>query len=125
MPSSQPTQISRYQIMRTLGEGGMGAVYLAQDPAIDRLVAIKLMRKGFDDGQMRERFTREAKSIGRLRHPNIVMVFDVGEHDGDPFIAMEYVEGETLSGVIRNNPDMSIVRKLQIMDALCAGLYYA
>ena len=125
MSPSQPSQISRYQIMRTLGEGGMGAVYLAQDPAIDRLVAIKLMRKGFDDGQMRERFTREAKSIGRLRHPNIVMVFDVGEYDGDPFIAMEYVEGETLSGVIRNNPDMSIVRKLQIMDALCAGLYYA
>ena len=125
MAPPNPTDIGRYKVLRTLGEGGMGKVFLAEDPAIDRLLAIKLMRKGFDDGQMRERFTREARAIGRLRHPNIVMVFDVGEHDGDPFIAMEYVEGEPLSGVIRNNPDMPVGRKLEIMDALCSGLYYA
>ncbi len=78
----------------------MGAVFLARDPAIDRDVAIKLMRSGIDVTELRERFTREAKSIGRLHHPNIVTVFDVGEHDGEPFIAMEYVEGQTLARVI-------------------------
>src|SRR4249920_1469579 len=92
-----PAEIGRYAIIRSLGEGGMGAVYLARDPRIDRLVAIKLIlaAKGGSIAN-RERFEREARSIGRLRHPNIVTIFDFGEHEGEPFIAMEYVEGVTL-----------------------------
>src|SRR4029079_19538240 len=125
MANPPPAQIGRYQIVRTLGEGGMGAVYLAQDPAIERLVAIKLMRQGFDASQLRDRFAREARSIGRLHHPNIVTIFDVGEHAGEPFIAMEYVEGQTLGTLIRERPSFPLLRKLRLIDGLCAGLHYA
>jgi eukaryotic-like serine/threonine-protein kinase len=117
--------IGRYKVIRALGEGGMGAVFLARDPAIDRLVAIKLMRGRQDNSQLRERFSREAKAIGRLHHPNIVTIFDVGEHDGEPFIAMEYVEGQTLANLVGRTPDLPLPRKLGIMDGLCAGLHYA
>ena len=78
MRVSAPTTISRYHILRRLDEGGMGIVYLARDPAIDRLVAIKLLREGFDDAELRERFMREARSAGRLNQPNIVTIFRPG-----------------------------------------------
>ena len=94
--STSLSQVGRYQILDKLGQGGMGSLYLARDPAIDRLVAIKLLRDDFDNQELRERFAREARSAGRLRHPNIVVVFDVGDHEGQPFIAMEYIPGETL-----------------------------
>src|SRR5216684_4202138 len=77
---AQPTRIGSYEIIRPLGKGGMGAVYLGRDPAIDRLVAIKLLGEGLDSPESRERFLREARAAGRLRHPNIVMIFHVGEH---------------------------------------------
>src|SRR5688572_23413479 len=93
--------IGRYEIQRPIGAGGMGVLWLARDPMIDRLVAIKLMREGVESATSRERFMREARSAGRLHHPNIVTIFDVGEQDGQPFIAMQYVEGETLDGMIR------------------------
>src|SRR2546421_224849 len=96
----------------------MGSVYLARDPAIDRLVAIKLLREGFDNAELRERFVREARSAGRLRHVNIVTIFDVGEHENQPFIAMEYVDGETLAALIRRHADLSIGRKLQLFYEL-------
>jgi len=125
MSAPVPTSIGRYQIIRSLGEGGMGAVFLARDPAIDRHVAIKLMRTGFDDPSLRERFAREAKSIGRLHHPNIVTIFDVGEHQGEPFIAMEYVEGQTLSHLIRHPENVSVLDKIGWIDGVCSGLNYA
>jgi tetratricopeptide (TPR) repeat protein len=125
MSAAVPTSIGRYQIIRSLGEGGMGAVFLAEDPAIDRNVAIKLMRTGFDDASLRERFAREAKSIGRLHHPNIVTIFDVGEHRGEPFIAMEYVEGQTLSHLIRHPESASILDRIGWIDGVCGGLSYA
>jgi hypothetical protein len=125
MSPQVPTSIGRYQVIRTLGEGGMGSVYLARDPAIDRHVAIKLMRTGFDDPSLRERFTREARSIGRLHHSNIVTIFDVGEHQGEPFIAMEYVEGQTLSHLVRHPEIGTLVDRLSWIDGMCAGLNYA
>ena len=70
----------------------MGEILLARDPAIDRPVAIKLLKEQFDVGEYRERFIREARSAGRLKHPNIVTIFDVGEYESQPFIAMEFVE---------------------------------
>jgi len=103
----------------------MGSVYLARDPAIDRHVAIKLMRTGFDDPSLRERFAREAKSIGRLHHTNIVTIFDVGEHQGEPFIAMEYVEGQTLSHLVRHPEIGTLVDRIGWIDGICAGLHYA
>src|SRR5690242_2867479 len=102
MTKTIPKVIGRYELQGALGGGGMGVLYLARDPAIDRLVAIKLLRDGSDSANIRERFAREARSAGRLHHPNIVAIFDVGEHDGEPFIAMEYIQGRTLAGMIRN-----------------------
>src|SRR5262245_44898794 len=125
MPSPLPTTISRYKILQRLGEGGMGSLYLARDPAIDRLVAIKLLREDVESDELRERFAREARAVGRLRHQNIVVVFDVGEDDNRPFIAMEYIEGETLGAVIRERRNIPVERKLQWIEQLCDGLAYA
>lgn len=102
----------------------MGAVYLATDPAIDRLVALKLMRTTFAEGPLRDRFTREARAVGRLHHPNIVTIFEFGEHGNEPFIAMEYVEGQTLSNLI-GQTEITLPQQLAIIDGLCAGLHYA
>jgi TPR repeat protein len=123
-PEPTPTTIGRYQVIRTLGEGGMGSVFLASDPAIDRLVALKLMRAGFNAGSLRDRFAREARAVGRLHHPNIVTIFEFGEHHGEPFIAMEFVEGQTLASFI-GRPDVTLSQQLALMDGLCAGLHYA
>ena len=125
MSATTPKTIARYQVVNHLGTGGMGSVFLARDPALGRLVAIKLLREGFDSPELRERFEREARSAGRLRHTNIVTVFDVGEHGNEPFIAMEYVEGQTLSRLISQGAPMSLGRKLRLMDELSAGLHYA
>jgi serine/threonine protein kinase len=93
-PGSDPTSrehIGRYRIERELGRGGMGIVYLAFDPDLDRKVAVKVLR-GRDD----RRLVREGQAIAKLRHPNVVSVFDIGTDAGDVFIAMEYVPGGTI-----------------------------
>ncbi|HUQ05734.1 MAG TPA: protein kinase [Kofleriaceae bacterium] len=87
-------RIGRYVVDRPLGSGGMGVVYLARDPELDRQVAIKLLRPELRES--RERLLREGQAVARLVHPNVVTVFDVGDHGADLFIAMEYVPGETL-----------------------------
>src|SRR6266536_2086342 len=116
--------VGRYRVVTLIAHGGMGSLYLARDPALDRTIAIKLLQKGFDDEAARERFAREARA-GRLRHPNIVTVFDVGEHDNRPFIAMEYVPGETLDQLIRRRTPLSIANRLLILEDLCSGLQFA
>ena len=104
----------------------MGALYLARDPHLDRLVAIKLLKEELqDDTALRERFLREARSVARLRHSNIVIVFDVGEDAGRPFMAMEYIAGETLAQVLRQRPSLAVTRRLQLVEDLCAGLAHA
>src|SRR4051812_20880528 len=103
----------------------MAVVYLGRDPAIDRLVAIKLLRESLDSAELRERFAREAKSAGRLRHPNIVTVFQVGVHDTAPFIVMEYIPGESLAEIIRRQSPLAVTWKLRVMEDLCRGLAYA
>src|SRR6266542_3226623 len=108
--------VGRYRVVTLIAHGGMGSLYLARDPALDRTIAIKLLQKGFDDEAARERFAREARAAGRLRHPNIVTVFDVGEHDNRPFIAMEYVPGETLDQLIRRRTPLSIANRLLILE---------
>ena len=120
-----PDTVGRYHVERLIAHGGMGSVYLARDPAIDRLVVIKFLKEGFDDAAARERFAREARAAGRLHHPNIVTVFDVGEHDNRPFIAMEYVSGETLAELLRRRAVSRVWEKLGILEELCAGLHYA
>ena len=117
--------VGRYRVVSLIAHGGMGSLYLARDPALDRTIAIKLLQQRFDDESARERFAREARAAGRLRHPNIVTVFDVGEHDNRPFIAMEYVPGETLDQLIRRRTPLSIANRLLILEDLCSGLHFA
>jgi hypothetical protein len=118
-----PDHIGRYQVRERLGQGGMGVLYLALDPAIDRLVALKLLR--VNQAEIRERFLREARLAARLQHPNIVTIFDVGEHQGQPFIAMEYIPGETLAELIARRASLPLTRKLAMMTEVCGGLAYA
>lgn len=118
-----PTHISHYEIRRVLGQGGMGTVYLALDPGLQRPVALKVLRADTED--QRERFRREARIVARLQHPNIVAIYAVGEHEQQPFIAMEYIEGEPLSEGIRRRAPWSLQRKLQMAADLCAGLAFA
>jgi eukaryotic-like serine/threonine-protein kinase len=119
-----PTHIHRYRVIDALGQGGMGTVYLARDPAIGRLIAIKLLKEEFDQDQ-RQRFEREAHSVGQLEHGNIVTIYDVGDHQGRPFIAMSYIPGETLAELIRRRAPLSLARKLRLVEELCAGLHAA
>src|SRR5262249_3927588 len=117
---SQPTNVGRYEILNRLAEGGMGVLYLARDPLLGRTIAIKVLSVYNDE--LRQRFAREARSSASLKHPHIVTVYDVGEEDGRPFIAMEYLDGETMSDMIRRRAQMSVVRRLQLMLDLCSGL---
>jgi WD40 repeat protein/tRNA A-37 threonylcarbamoyl transferase component Bud32 len=92
------TQIGRFRIVRELGQGAMGAVYLAEDPELERLVALKIPKfRDEEDERFIKRFYREARAAATLSHPNICQVYDIGEGDGVPFIAMAYVEGQPLS----------------------------
>lgn len=91
-----PTQIGKYRVLRLLGSGGMGRVYLAQDPDIGRQVAIKRVTLGADP-QARERFIREAQTMGRLNHPNIVTLLEYGVDADTPFLVLEFLSGEDLS----------------------------
>src|SRR5688572_29332302 len=111
-----PAAIGRYKVIERLGQGGMGSLYLAHDPVIDRMLAIKVLRDGLDNDELRARFAREARAAGRLSHPNIVTIFDVGEFDNQPFIAMEYVPGETLEALIRRRLRMPLERKIKLLE---------
>ncbi len=121
-----PSHIGKYEVQNRLGVGGMGALYLARDPGLDRLVAIKILKEEYqEDAELRERFAREARSVARLRHPNIIIVFEIGEHEGLPFMAMEYIAGETLTSVLRRKPSAPLVKRIDFIEHLCAGLAHA
>ena len=102
----------------------MGVVYLARDPFIEREVAIKLLR-AIDDDDAQERFQREIRIAGALSHPNIVRIYDAGSHDSQPFVAMEYVNGQTLSEVIKAGVPLELDRKIEMLLDLADGLGYA
>jgi serine/threonine-protein kinase len=121
-PSIQ--RIDKFDVLQRLGRGGMGSVYLARDPDIDRLVAIKLLHEGFDD-EVRGRFNAEARSASALRHTNIVTIFQTGTFLDRPFIVMEYIAGETFADIVASRRPMSVADKLQLLDQLLAGLQYA
>ncbi|MCH9680436.1 MAG: serine/threonine protein kinase [Deltaproteobacteria bacterium] len=89
-------KLGRYDVLEFVGEGGMGTVFAAYDPKLDRRVAVKLLRQSGDGGQRRARLLREAKALARLSHLNIVTIHEVWEEQGEVYIAMEFVEGETL-----------------------------
>src|SRR4051794_29004481 len=114
--ANQPTQIGKYQVVDQLGKGGMGVVYKAVDPRIGRSVAIKMMTGGFaENPDLLQRFYREAQSTGILQHPNIVIVHDLGDLDGNPYLVMEYLEGEALDKMISGRRKFTLVEKLEII----------
>src|SRR6187549_1311947 len=118
--------IGKYQVQKVLGRGGMGTVYEATDPFINRKVALKTMIAGLaDNPELKARFLREAQSAGGLRHRNIVTVYDLGEDHGQPFIAMEFIEGTDLEKIIHNHEPVTIEWKLDVLRQLCEGLVHA
>jgi tRNA A-37 threonylcarbamoyl transferase component Bud32 len=112
-------------VLRIVGQGGMGAVYLARQKALDRVVAIKLIRTAHeDDPTFAARFAREARAMAKLSHPNIVAVHDTGEAGGLPFLVMEYVDGVTLRDAIRTKA-VTPAEALAIIPQICDALEYA
>jgi serine/threonine-protein kinase len=113
----------RYELVRPLGHGAMATVDLAHDAELDRPVALKRLAENLArDEELRRRFLREARLAARLSHPNVVRVFDVGEDDGRPFIAMEYVEGETLADLVARRGRLSAGEAAMLGLQACAGL---
>ena len=126
---ARPT-FGRYRILKELGRGAMGVVYLGKDPTIHRFVAIKTMRLDqVDDPDevkgIKERFFREAESTGRLMHPNIVTIYDAGEEEGVGYIAMERVDGMTLTSWCRRGNLLPVQRVVEIMAEVAEALDYA
>ncbi len=113
----------RYQIIRTIGEGGMANVYLAYDTILNREVAVKVLRGDLaNDEKFVRRFQREAISASSLSHPNIVEMYDVGEDDGNYYIVMEYVEGKTLKSLIKKRGALTLPEVIDIMLQLTSAV---
>ena len=113
----------RYRLVERLARGGMATVYRAVDTRLDRTVAVKVMHEGLgDDMDFARKFDREARAAARLSHPNIVAVFDQGEHRGRPFIVMEYVEGRTLRQVIATQAPLSPEKALSYIEPVVKAL---
>ena len=116
----------RYEIIRSIGEGGMANVYLANDIILNRLVAVKILRGDLaEDEKFVKRFQREAIAASSLNHPNIVEVYDVGEDDGKYFIVMEYVEGKTLKSLIKKRGALTLPEVVDIMLQLTSAIAHA
>ncbi len=122
------TKIGRYVVVSTLGQGAMGTVYKAVDPLIERTVAIKTINLNLSKDErveFEERFYREAKSAGRLSHANIVTIYDVGETDDIAYIAMEYLEGESLREMLDSGVVLPVERISKIAARIASALSYA
>lgn len=120
--------IGRYQIEQVIGKGAMGVVYRAYDPNIGRTVALKTMRldvHGIENAEMLDRFRNEGRAAGVLNHPNLITVYDAGEHEGLFYLAMEFLEGETLQEWLARERAMPIDKVLLLMHQVCQGLDYA
>lgn len=127
MSETLPDKIGRYQILERVGRGGMGVLYRAFDPVLDREVAVKVMLADFsnDTGQMRPRFYREAKAAAKLQHRNIVTVFEFAEENNQPHIVMEFLRGIPLNSRMTTLPPLTLADQLDIVAQLCSGLGYA
>jgi serine/threonine-protein kinase len=122
------SQLGRYEVLGELGQGAMGIVYKARDPLIDRVVAIKTINLGLAMDEKEEyegRFYQEAKAAGRLNHPNIVTIYDVGKSGDVAYIAMEFLEGRELRDILKEGALLPVDRVLNIVAQVAQGLAYA
>ena len=119
-----PEQIGRFKVEAVLGRGGMGEVYKAFDPTLQRTVAVKTVRPDIDRPEYLDRLMREAQACARLSHPNIVTVYEAGQIDGIVYIAMEYLQGENLSQVLERK-DLSFEAKIRILQQVLEALQHA
>jgi serine/threonine-protein kinase len=128
-PLAAGDQLGRYRILRPLGAGAMGEVYLAEDPQIDRQLAIKTVRieagRPAEVAERRQRLLREARATGRLLHPHVVTLFDAGEDQGVFYLAFEYVEGADLAQRLDDGPPLSLGEALELVRQAADGLDYA
>jgi serine/threonine protein kinase len=121
-----PIEFGRYRLLKMLGEGGMGAVYLAHDIELDRQVALKLPHfTGNRSRDSSERFRREARLAATLNHPNICRIFDISEHDGRLFLTMEFVEGKSLNDIIKAKGAVDARTAAKLVSKLAAAVQFA
>ena len=118
--------VGRYEVIEKLGQGGMGTVYKAFDPLLTRVVAIKVISGQLDSQpENRERFFREARSAAQLSHRNIITIHDLGEQDGAPYLAMEYLEGLDLDKRLQNHEALSLAHKIELALSIGEGIAHA
>ncbi len=125
--SEIPSKIGRFAIQRTLGEGAQGVVYLGHDPELERLVAIKSLRLNStqDSPELIETLRKEAKTVGRMQHPNIVAIYDAGDYRGGLYLVFEYVEGQMLADHLKKPGETSIERATAITRDIVSGMAFA
>jgi len=123
--TEQHRRVGKFELHEPIGEGAMGAVWRAYDSVIRRYVALKLLSRAGRTADARERLLREARAAGALQHPNIVTIYDLGEADGQLFIAMELVDGHDLSTLIALSEPLPLERKLDLVIDVLQGLSYA
>ncbi|HOP23121.1 MAG TPA: serine/threonine-protein kinase, partial [Gammaproteobacteria bacterium] len=121
-----PEQFGHYEVRSELGRGGMAIVYKCWEEALHRFVAIKVLSPQLaTDNDIKERFFREAKSMAAVSHPNVINVHFIGEENGLPFFAMEYIEGQSLSQILRDNRALDVEHAKNILHQACEGLQAA
>ncbi len=122
-----PEKIGKYEVLETIGRGGMGVVYKARDPIIDRIVAVKtiVLAEEHSDDDHFGRLRQEARSAGKLQHPNIVTIYDFGEEEHMSYIVMEFVEGVNLSRVMHQQRPLPLATRIHVLIQVARGLAYA
>src|ERR1700675_4971498 len=122
------TQLGRYEILAELGQGSMGTVYKARDPALDRVVAIKTINLNLPKDELAEyeaRFYQEARAAGGLNHPNIVAIYDIGKSEPVAYMAMEFLEGDELRAILTAGQPLPVLQALDVAAQVAEGLFYA
>jgi serine/threonine-protein kinase len=127
--ASEPlTKLGRYEILAELGQGSMGVVYKARDPALDRVVAIKTINLNLPKDELAEyeaRFYQEARAAGGLNHPNIVTIYDIGKSERVAYMAMEFLEGEELRAILSAGQPLPVIQAMDVASQVAEGLNYA
>lgn len=118
-------QIGGYKLVRRIGEGGMGEVYLAEQLTMNRTVALKILHaKWADDEEFRKRFLLEARAVGKLSHQNLIQVFDVGKYQGLYYFSMEFIDGVTVEDLIRHEGTLGVEKTIDVALQVCEALRY-